>query len=478
MDSILPINDDEEDDENLNEENVINSTELDDIIRFGKDEKKEEEKTDKRTWCQRTFGKMNPGSLRGSIFNLCILSLGTGLLAIPQKVGYMSVILAPIIISLAGLANYWSLKVLVEMSLKYDKNTYESLVKKLLGKKLSFFLGLIIALNQLGIIILYQVILYRLIGGVINEIGNYGYESVDDFDDNTFWDELWVKFLVCYGITILFLFPLCLLNNASQMRYASTFGVITLFLLMIIIIVECPFYIKHYVDNGNLNVNYYDIISGLKGDMKLLQSIVTVFFAFACHAAVFPVLQTLYNPIERRQKKVIRRTIYINTFSYLTIGAVGYLTQPLNTPDLIIERNKLFDSDWLMAIGEICFILTLLAKICANYNALRSSVLILFGQEPDNFSKKLNIIITVSILALSTLITSVFQSISEYMSLIGSFFIILIAFTFPGLIYIKGNEYPISNYRNILALIFIIFTLAIGLISGIFTIREIKKKKN
>ena len=133
MDSILPINDDEEDGENLNEENVINSTELDDIIRFGKDEKKEEEKTDKRTWCQRTFGKMNPGSLRGSIFNLCILSLGTGLLAIPQKVGYMSVILAPIIISLAGLANYWSLKVLVEMSLKYDKNTYESLVKKLIS---------------------------------------------------------------------------------------------------------------------------------------------------------------------------------------------------------------------------------------------------------------------------------------------------------------------------------------------------------
>ena len=52
---------------------------------------------------------MNPGSLRGSIFNLCILSLGTGLLAIPQKIGYMSMVLSPIIIILSGLANYWSL---------------------------------------------------------------------------------------------------------------------------------------------------------------------------------------------------------------------------------------------------------------------------------------------------------------------------------------------------------------------------------
>ena len=478
MDSDEELDDDDQNENLKDKNNTINPTELEDVAGFGEEKKGgEEETTEKRSWFQRTCGKMNPGSLRGSIFNLCILSLGTGLLAIPQKVGFMSIVLAPIIISLAGYANYWSLKVLVEMSLKYNLNTYESLVDKLLGKKLSFFLGIIIGLNQLGIIILYQVILYRLLGGVINEMGNYGYKSVDEFDDNTFWDKLWIKFLVCYGITIIFLLPLCLLHNASQMRYASTFGIITLFLLMIIIVVECPFYIKHYVDHDGLDVNYYDIISGLKGDMKLLQAIITVFFAFACHAAVFPVLQTLYNPIERRQKKVIRRTMYINTFCYLIIGGVGYLTQPIKTPDLIIERNKLFDSDWLMAIGEICFILTLLAKIGANYNALRSCILILFGYDPDNFSKKVNIIITVSILWLSTFITAVFQSISEYMSLIGSFFIILIAFTFPGLIYIKGNEYKVSNFRNIFAIIFVVFTLVLGLASGFFTIREIINSK-
>ena len=57
-----------------------------------------DEHLEKRSCLKRTFGKMNPGSLRGSIFNLCILSLGTGLLAIPQKIGYMSIVLSPIII--------------------------------------------------------------------------------------------------------------------------------------------------------------------------------------------------------------------------------------------------------------------------------------------------------------------------------------------------------------------------------------------
>ena len=432
-----------------------------------------EEKIEERSWCKRTFGKMNPGSLRGSIFNLCILSLGTGLLAIPQKIGYMSIVFSPIIIILSGLANYWSLNILVNMSIKLKLKNYESIVKQLLGKKLSLFLGIIMSVNQSGIIILYQVILYKLLGGVINEIGNFGFISVDDFVSNSFWNKLWIKFVVCYGIMILFLLPLCLLHNASKMRYASTFGIISLFLLIIIVVAECPFYIIDHINNDKFELNYFDILSGLKGDMKLLQSIVTVFYAFSCHVGAFPVLQTLHNPIERRQKKVIRRAIYIDIISYLIIGASGYLTQPLKTPDLIIERDKLFNSDWIMTIGEICFILTLLAKISANYNALRSCILVLLGYDSYNFSKITNVIITVVTLIITTLISAIFQSISDYISLIGSFCTVLISFFIPGLVYIKGNDYSIKHYKNIFTIIFISIILILGLTSGFFTIKGI-----
>ena len=433
----------------------------------------EEEKNDERSWCKRTFGKMNPGSLRGSIFNLCILSLGTGLLAIPQKIGYMSIVFSPVIIILSGLANYWSLIILVNMSIKLKLKNYESIVKNLLGKKLSLFLGIIMSINQSGIIILYQVILYKLLGGVINEIGNFQYKSVDEFVSNSFWNRLWIKFVTCYGIMILFLLPLCLLHNASKMRYASTFGIVSLFLLIIIVVAECPFYIMDHIKNNKLELNYFDIISGLKGDMKLLQSIVTVFYAFSCHVGAFPVLQTLHNPIERRQKKVIRRAIYIDIISYLIIGASGYLTQPINTPDLIIEREKLFNTDWIMTIGQILFILTLLAKISANYNALRSCILVLLGYDTHNFSKITNIVITVVTLLITTFIASIFQSISDYISLIGSFCTVIVSFFIPGLVYIKGNDYSMKHYKHILTIIFISIILILGLTSGFFTIKGI-----
>ena len=212
------------------------------FIQSVKDE--EEEEKDPRSCFQRTFGKMNPGSLRGSIFNMCILSLGTGLLAIPQKIGFMSIVLSPIVIILSGIANLWSLIILVNMLIKFGLNNYESVVNRLLGNKTSIFLGIIMCINQLGIIILYQVILYKLIGGTINEIGKFGYNSVEDFALNSFWNKILMKLFVSYGISFIILYPLCLLKNASKMRYASTFGILSLFFLIFIVVIECPFYIK------------------------------------------------------------------------------------------------------------------------------------------------------------------------------------------------------------------------------------------
>ena len=66
----------------------------------------EEEEIDNRTCFQKTCGKMGPGSMRGCIFNLCILSLGTGSLALPQKIGYISLVASPIVILVSGAINY------------------------------------------------------------------------------------------------------------------------------------------------------------------------------------------------------------------------------------------------------------------------------------------------------------------------------------------------------------------------------------
>ena len=482
----------EEIEENQGKTEILNpqKDEQDEQIESGNQEKKGEEENknkeeeeannisvDDRNWFGRTFGKMRPGALRGSIFSLSILSLGIGSLAIPKSIGIMGLYLSPIFIILSGLSNLWSLKILGNMSLKYNLKKYEHVVKRLFGKKVSLFVGIIMILNQTGVIILYQVILYKLIGGIINEIGNYSYKNVEDFAKNSFWNIFWVRLLVCYGIAIIILFPLCQLKDVSKMRYASTFGMISLFILIFIIVIECPFYIKeNIINNGNeQTINYYNILPGLGEDMELLKSFVTLFYAYACHVGAFPVFESLHKPSKKRINKLINRAIIIDIVCYLIIGGAGYLTQPTNTPALIIERDKIFSSDWLMTLGNFFFIFTLIAKICVNYNALRSSILILLKYNTSDFPNYINYIITGFALAITAIVAVSFQSISDYISLIGSFCTVIVCFFVPGMIYVKENDYPVTHYKNIITIIFISVILLLGITSGVFTIRGIIK---
>ena len=431
------------------------------------------EEIDNRTCFQKTCGKMGPGSMRGCIFNLCILSLGTGSLALAQKIGYMSMVASPIVIFVSGAINYWTLTILGDVGRKYKLRKYEDVVSTLFSKKLSNFLAIVMVFNQSGMIILYQVIMYKLLGGVINEFFSLGYSNVEDFVAESFWSEKKVKFFVCYFITITILFPLCRLKTISRMRYASTFGILSLFLLIFIIFIECPFFYKHNVIKGGQKINIMDLRPGFGKDMQFLQSISTIIYAFACHVGVFPVLNSLHNPTRKRVQKVFRRATLLDIVCYLIIGFSGYLSQPQNTPDLIVERDKIFNNDFLMTIGQILFIFCLIAKICANYNGLRTTLLIMLNYDPIEYPNNINFVMTVICLSITTFIAAIFQRISDYISLIGSFCSVFIAVVMPGMIYIKDNDKSITSLKNILAIIFVVVLSIFGLFTSFCTIRGI-----
>ena len=422
----------------------------------------EVEEIDTRTCFQKTCGKMGPGSMRGCIFNLCILSLGTGCLALPQKVGYMSMMATPIVIFVAGAINYWTLTILGDVARKHKLRKYEDAVSLLFNKNLSHFLGVVMVLNQAGMIILYQVIMYKLLGGVINEVFSLGYTNVENFVAQSFWSQKRIKFLVCYVITITILFPLCRLETISKMRYASTFGILSLFLLIFIVLMECPFFYKHNVTEGKQKINLMDVSPGFGKDLQFFQSISTIIYAFACHVGVFPVLNSLRNPTRKRVQKVFRRATLLDIVCYLIIGFSGYLSQPENT--------KIFKNDFLMTIGQMLFIFCLIAKICANYNGLRTTLLIQLNYDPIEYPEKVNFLITTISLGITTFIAAIFQKISDYISLIGSFCSVFIAVVMPGMIYIKDNEKKITSLNNILAIIFVVIVSGFGLLTSYSTI--------
>jgi hypothetical protein len=112
----------------------------------------------KRSFTNRLFGKIGPGSIRGSIFNLTILSLGSGCLSLPKAMSEMSLILGIISILLTAMATYWTLNLLSLVSEEHQIFNYSILVRKLFGKTMGIVLDLSIFIYIIGILILYQVV--------------------------------------------------------------------------------------------------------------------------------------------------------------------------------------------------------------------------------------------------------------------------------------------------------------------------------
>lgn len=113
---------------------------------------------EKKKWLSRTFSNLGPGSMRASIFNLSILSIGTGCLTLPQKFGYLSIVFCSLAVIIGGLATYYTLSILIESGRKKEISNYAELVKEVCGKRWGKILDCVIILNIAGIITLYQII--------------------------------------------------------------------------------------------------------------------------------------------------------------------------------------------------------------------------------------------------------------------------------------------------------------------------------
>jgi amino acid permease len=341
---------------------------------------------------KRSFGKLEPGSLRSSIFNMIILSFGSGCLSLPKIMGEMSLMMGLIAIFFTSLATYSTLYMVSSTSEKYKIFNYSKLTRMLFGNVVGFILDFTILFYIFGGIILMQVVskiflnlnflVYKFIGEVVYNLGEFyqEYDDIESFRMNSFWSETKVNMLVMYGITFFIFIPLCAMKDVSKLRIASLLGVFTVVFLISMIVIQSPFYIQHYWDyvykeyDKSTHLNVFNIASGFDSNLFFFQGTATLFYSFSCHLGSFPIFNSLKNNVMRRVHKVIISSIFVDTILFIIISISGYLTWPINTPSLIIERDNIAGGmDVIMSIGKIAFITVLILKFPSVFNSFRIS---------------------------------------------------------------------------------------------------------
>ena len=429
----------------------------------------------KRTLFHKIFGPMEAGSIRGSIFNMVILSLGTGMFALPKYMSNTSLFFSCLLIIGICISVWWSLLLLSKACEKNNIYNYSKLIELLYGKFFSIIYDIIVILYSFGVLILFNIIIYTTLGEALFGIYYFKqYKTLEDFKNNSFWKEWYIQILLPYAASIIIVYPMCLVKDVSKLRIISLIGVLNMIFLILIVIYQSKDYITK--DNLENNVNYIDFRKGLKGKFDTLNFISTIFYASCFHIGCVPVINTLKNNVRRRIYKSIRRTILIDIFLYLSIAVIGYLSYPKNTPSLIIQRPTLKegDSDIVMSIGKLGFVFTFFTKLPNTYASLRITLFDKFFGTTEITNLK-NYIVTFIVIMICVTSSILYNDISSYIKIMGGIFSTLVGFLFPAFLIVRANRRKRYHWKNILTVAFYSLLTLIGFTSSGFTVYYLLK---
>ena len=435
-----------------------------------------------RPLINRMFGKMQEGSLRGSIFAVSSLALGTGCLSLPIRFTQVSLAGGLVSLTLGAVITYWTLTLMIKSSKNSKTRDYSRLVSESIGKCPAIFLDATIMLYIFGVLISFQVIIYNTAGRVFFELTgqNNSYADFDDFNKLK-WDTTLYKFPIMFSICAV-LIPLCMLKDISRMRFTSMFSVCSLLYVITVVVVEAPSYYKHYLrnirieDDVNTHENWYDISKAFGKDLLIFQSFATMFFSFSCHIGAFPVYKTLANPSVRRIQKVFKRSILIDIVLYYLVSVAGFFTAPINTPALIIYREpKDKGIDIAMTIAKCALCINLMLSLPANYNGFRISFCeLVMGIDTEKLSNVKNCLLTLIVLSVSCAIGAFYNNIISYITVLGGTGSVIMCFLMPGLLYVKNNGKGVTHWQNVLVMLVILVLCVIGFTGAVQMLLGVK----
>ena len=409
------------------------------------------------------------------------LGLGTSALAICKVPYHISIIMTPVCIVLGGIANIWSYHILGDLYERYKINNYEHLCQEICGRKMTLFLVITLNIYTVGLLLIHQVLIFRLLGGIINVIGGYNYESMLTFLSDTYWNQIWVKLCVNFGIGILIIFPLCLVTDMKKLNISSTIGVFTTLFIFLVVLIQFPFYFMEYLEkeynseDENTHVNIYKVERGFTKQIQFLQAFALFFFCFTGHNGLLPALEHLEDPTPARRAKLYNIAIAMDMIIYLVIAICGYLSVPVDVVDIVFERKRIWNHDIVMTIARILLIPMAISKIQVNHNIWRISFVSFIGKDHTKISLKFNLIFTGITLFVTTLVSSLYQNIVGYISLIGCFCVVFPAFLIPPILYMYTCGLPKTHWKVILQILLGSVLCIIGYISGILGLIDIIK---
>mmetsp|Transcript_17008 Transcript_17008/g.23793 ORF Transcript_17008/g.23793 Transcript_17008/m.23793 type:complete len:581 (-) Transcript_17008:201-1943(-) len=293
----------------------------------------------------RVFSKVEPGSLRGSIFTLSSSAIGAGLLSLPLVIKNLGLLLGVSLIVVGALLALQSMNMLLDTAdvifvergpaaggTQGRSISYSELVAETLGEKAGIVLEVTLVVYSFGTVIGYLLVIGRSIDVMCTVL-----HVQFPYPDNA-----------PVVIAALATLPLALFRDISSLAMSSLLGVFSM------TFVCCAVSLR-----GMENGNFSNIPNPLaRYGSGFWSSMTIIFFAYNCHTNIFSIYSSLKYPLLSRMKKVTLRSVTLEVVLYSSVAASGYVLFKEDTLGNILQNFPA--DDVIITLCKGCVGLTLI----------------------------------------------------------------------------------------------------------------------
>jgi len=427
--------------------------------------------------------KFAAGSIKGSIFTMCISIVGAGCLALPYAVRNVGLILGLFLILLSPILAYFTLDLLL-ISAEYLPEelrgtgplrniSYQTLALHSYGPKLSKALQVLMAIQYFGSMIAYVV----AFSGFFDLV--YSIYPHPDHWPHSIYTICVVG--ICYGI----IFPLSLLRSMNSLRFTSLLGFSMAIYLVGVVTIEyfllCsqPEVDNHYFGECVWNdAFHFDLkdptynmlwpMDSFKGFYSgFLTAFPLIIFAYTGHPFLLPLYVELARPSMRRMRKVFKRGFSIITVLYTFIALFGFLIFVDTVCSNLLLNDFRRHSDVVIAALGIS-ISCILTEPIFSYNFRRMIGLLVWNQTTNEISTFWHVMITFLFVSANVALGVAVKSIAVVFGFLGSTTYPTLGYLLPAAFFCKITPPGMYKTRKIIATVQAVVVALISLCSLVY----------
>eukprot|EP00253_Pinus_taeda_P010227 PITA_10227 len=401
---------------------------------------------------------LNGASFSGAVFNLSTTVVGAGIMALPATMKVLGLILGSLLIIFVCFLTDASIDILLRFSRAGAAVSYGGVMGDAFGKIGKMLLQICVIINNLGILIVYMII----IGDVLSGTSSNGVHHVGILEE-WFGFHWWNGRVPILVLTIvLILAPLASFKRLDSLKVTSAlcvalavvFVVITAGIAIVKLFcgtVQAPRWLPDIVDHTSF--------------LKLFTVVPVIVTSYICHYNVHSIYNELEDPSE--MQPIVRTSLSLCSIVYITTSFFGVLLFGDQTMDDVLAN---FDTNLgvpysavLNDIVRVTYVVHLMLVFPLIFFALRLNLdgLLFPAKKPLVSDNKRFILITTVLIGIVFLGASFIPSIWDAFQFTGATAAVCIGFIFPASIALR-DTHGISTKKDIYLSLFMIFLAVVS----------------